>query len=452
MIRYLQLFAVVLVHWLSPIESVAQESVALSLNEAVGLAVKNNADITVARHNATSAEYGVRESKGNFLPKLNLIGNYTRNIDKPVIFLPQEFGLGGATEIGANNNFNTYLDLSVPLYSKYNITARNYAQSHLYWQQENLRGTQKAVIAEVKKAYLACLLAVEAVRVRERALANAEQNHSDILYRVDQGTATEYDGTAAKVRASNFRIDLLEAQAQIIPVENNLRLLLGLSPQTGLTLTDSLYLTGEELTISSIDTGLLNNSSLRQKELMMQVAAQQTAMARSSYFPVLSGNGVYQYQSQQNNFHFPDYNWVLSSSLGLRLQVPIFNGTITRNKIQQAIISENIAKTQKDQVSRFNDAKFAQLISTLAYLRQRITAQADNIVLAARAVELIKERYRYGKANLLEVNSAELDYITARLNYLQSVVDYKSTYCDLELITGKLKAGNFYGPQPAHYA
>lgn len=437
MIRYSQLLAVVLGHLLFSMEVTAQESVVLSLNEAISLAIKNNTDIIVARHNAASADYGVRESKGNFLPKLNLIGNYARNIDKPVIFLPEDFGLGGATKIGADNNFNAYLDLSVPLYSKYNITARHYAQSHFYWQQENVRGTQQVVTAEVKKAYFACLLAVERVRVKERALMNAEQNHTDILYKVNQGIATEYDGTAAKVRVSNFRIDLLEAQSQVIPVQNDLRLLLGLSPQTGLTLTDSLYLTGEELATPSADTELQNNSNLRQKELMMQVAAQQTAMARSSKFPVLSGNGTYQYQSQQNDFRFPDYNWVLSSALGLKLQVPIFNGTISRNKIQQSIINEAIVKTQKEEISRFNNAQFGQLISRLTYLKQRIAAQADNIMLAERAVELIKDRYHYGKASLLEVNSAELDYVSARLNYLQSVVDYKSIYYDLELITGK---------------
>lgn len=437
MIRYSQLIAVVLLHWWFPANVTAQEPVVLSLNAAIGLAVKNNTDITVAEHNTTSAAYGVRESKGNFLPKLNLIGNYARNINKPVIFLPEEFGLGGATKIGADNNFNAYLDLSVPLYSRYNVTARNYAQSHFYWQQENLRGTQQAVIAEVKKAYFACLLATETVRVRERAFENAAQNHTDIMYKVAQGIATEYEGAAAKVRVSNFRIDLLEAKARVIPAENTLRLLLGLSPQTGLTLTDTLYLTDHELAVSSTDTELSNNSNLRQKELMMQVAAQQTAMARSAYFPVLSGTGTYQYQSQQNDFRFPDYNWVLSSSLGLRLQVPIFNGTISRNKIQQSVINEAIVKEQKDQTSRFNDAQLGQLISSLSYLKQRIAAQADNIMLAARAVELVKERYRYGKASLLEVNSAELDYVSARLSYLQSVVDYKSTYCDLELIIGK---------------
>lgn len=436
--RYFQLFAVVLFYMtVAPTELTAQQLVSLSLNDAIDLALKNNADVAIAKDNASNAGYIVRESKGNFLPKINLIGTYTRNIDKPVIFLPESFGLGGATKIGLNNNFNTYLDLSVPLYSKYNISALNYARSYFFWQRENLKGTEQAVITSMKKAYFACLLTIEAVRVREKALANAEQNYVNIVHRVELGIATEYDETAAKVRVSNFRNDLLEARSQVVPAENALKLLLGLPAETVLALTDSLYLSERELTAFPDGNELSNNSNLRQKELMVQVARQQTVMAKSSSFPVLSGTGRYQYQSQQDDFRFSEYNWVLSSSVGLHLQVPVFNGTVTRHKVQQSVIGERIAKTQKEHASRYNDTQFAQLISRLNYLRQRIAEQYENTKLAAKAIELIKERYHYGKASLLEVNTAELDYVSARLNYLQSIVDYKSIYCELELLTGK---------------
>lgn len=436
--RYFQLFAAAFFYVMAAhLELAAQQGVSLSLNGAIDMALHHNPDLSVAIANATSADYGIRESKGNFLPKLSLVGSYTRNIDRPVIFLPENLGPGGATEIGSDNNFDTYLDLSVPLYSKYNFSALNYARSYFFWQRENLRGTELAVIANVKKAYYACLLTIEAVQVREKALATAEQNHINITHKFALGVATEYDETAARVRVSNFRNDLLEARNQVVPAENTLKLLLGLPAHTEINLTDSLYLNDEELNAFPDISELTNNSSLRQKELMMQVARQQTGMTKSFYSPTLSGSGMYQYQSQQNDFNFPAYNWVLSSSLGLRLQVPIFNGTVTRNKIQQSVINERIADIQKEFTSRSNDAQFAQLISRLGYLRQRIGEQYENITLAAKAVELIKERYHYGKASLLEVNSAELDYVSARLNYLQSIVEYKSANCDLELLTGK---------------
>jgi outer membrane protein len=232
MIRCFSFITVVLVHLLIAVELTAQQSIFPSVKEAVDLALANNADVAVVRHNTATAEYGVRESKGNFLPKLNLIGSYTRNIDKPVIFLPEGFGQGGATEIGSDNNFNTYLDLSVSLYSKYNVTFRNYAQHYFYWQRANQEAIEQAVIANTRKAYFTCLLAVETVRLREKALTNAEYNHATIVHKVALGVGTEYDETAAKVRTSNFRNDLFEAEGQVIPVENALRLLLDLQLET----------------------------------------------------------------------------------------------------------------------------------------------------------------------------------------------------------------------------
>ncbi|MBT1690731.1 TolC family protein [Dawidia soli] len=373
------------------------------------------------------------------MPRLTLIGNYTRNIDKPVIFLPESFGMGGATEIGADNNFNAYLDLSVPLYSRYNVSARNYAQENFHLRREQLRQAQQTVTNDVKKAYFACLLSSEIVRVRERALANAEDNHALIVQKLAQGVATEYDETSARVRASVFRNDLLDARDRRVPAENTLKLLLGLSPEASLRLTDSLYLDEQELTFIPDASELIKNSALRQNEHRVQISQGEIDMARSAYYPVLSGTGTYQYQSQQNDFRFSQYQWVLSSAVGLRLQVPLFNGMITRNRVQQNIIREGIARIELNYRCGYNEARFDELVSRLGYLKERIAVQTDNIALAGKAVALVRERYHYGKASLLEVNSAELDLVVARLSYLQSIADYKSSYSDLLILTGNEK-------------
>lgn len=133
----------------------AQEIYKLSLDGAVTLALKRNPDIDIATLQVTGAEYAAAESRGNFLPRLNVNGSYTRNIDKPVIFLPESFGWGGATEIGADNNFSGSLDLSLPLYSKYNAANRDLAYGNLDLQQEMFRGQQQNVVANVRKAYYA---------------------------------------------------------------------------------------------------------------------------------------------------------------------------------------------------------------------------------------------------------------------------------------------------------
>lgn len=255
--------------------------------------------------------------------------------------------------------------------------------------------------------------------------------------RVLQGVATAFDQASAEVKVGTARNNLLEAESQIVPATNRLRLLLGLPLGARMVLTDSLFLREDEEYIPERPDGLLNNSPLRQERFRLRVYNLQTEAQRAAWYPVLSGIGSYQYQSQHNHFDFERYNWVQTSTLGVRMQVPLFNGTITRKKVQQSVINERVAQARVAYTIRSNETKFMEVVSNLRYIRQRIELQADNVALTARALELVKERYQYGRASMLEVNNAELDHVSARLGHLQAIADYKSAWCDLELLTGQ---------------
>src|SRR5688572_14509027 len=93
---------------------IAQDVSALSMNKAIELALVNNSEVAIASYQTKSAEYFVKEAKGNYLPKLMLNGTYSRNVERQVMFLPEGFGQGGATKVGSDNNFISYLDFSFP--------------------------------------------------------------------------------------------------------------------------------------------------------------------------------------------------------------------------------------------------------------------------------------------------------------------------------------------------
>ncbi len=95
--------------------SYAQDSIPLSLNLAIQLALDKNTNIVTANFQVNHAEFALKEAKGNFLPKLNLNANYNRSIDRQVIFLPENFGIENrATKLGSDNEFRSSLNLSLP--------------------------------------------------------------------------------------------------------------------------------------------------------------------------------------------------------------------------------------------------------------------------------------------------------------------------------------------------
>jgi outer membrane protein len=415
------------------------DTVKLTLNQAVAMALQQNNDVAISSLNAELSESLVRETKGNFLPKLTAYGNYTRNIDKAVIFFPDVTGEGkvNAIELGSDNTYDAGLNLALPAYSRFNSTYKNYAYANQNIKMEIDRGTRHTIIANVKKAYYSYLIVLASKNAIEKSLSNALENLQNVQDKLEQGIVTEFDETSAKVQVIIAKNNLLEAETNIVPSANRLKLLLGLDVTDAIELTDDLL--QEEYPITQVEPkdGLSQNSDLKQKALQVELANQQMEVTKADYYPRLNVVGNYQYQSQADDFDVGQYDWVKTSNMGLQLQIPLFNGTVTKHKVQQASIDREIAERQKQYTTTTNQMAYAEIINQLDYAVQRVTVQQENIELAQLALDMAKERYNYGKATFLEVNDAELSLIQARLNWLQAILDYKFAYYDYELLTGK---------------
>lgn len=84
---------------------------------------------------------------------------------------------------------------------------------------------------------------------------------------------------------------------------------------------------------------LEQNSRLKQLDIAIQQKENQLKMAQAAYYPTLDAIGNYHYQVQANDFDVFGYDWVNTSLIGLQLQFSIFNGTITKNKVEQVKIA-----------------------------------------------------------------------------------------------------------------
>jgi len=417
----------------------AQDSIPLSLSRTIELSVQNNKDIVISNYRTNASEYALKEAKGNFLPKLFLNANYNRNIERQVIFLPAEFGLGSsATKLGYDNDYRGALNFSMPLYSSYNLTNKKFVETRYNLQNELGRGTQQAIVNATKKAYFNYLIASEIVKVQQRRLKNAEETVVDIEKRFKQGTLTNYDLTTAKVQVANAKNSLLEAQSNSLPAANSLKLLIGLSDGDILKLTESIELMLDELSVEeSIDEMLGKNSLLKQLKLDIELSDKQIELTKSAYYPTLDAIGNYNYQTQSDDFKVSEYDWVNTSVVGLQFNFNIFNGTITKNKVQQAEINKKIAEEEVLYATTELKMRFNELLTQLDFSKQKVAVQKENMDLTTEALALVKKRYKFGIGTFLEVNDAELSFTQARLGWLQAIATYKAAYYDYQLLIGK---------------
>lgn len=417
----------------------AQDSIPLNLESAIKLALNKNADIIIANYQVNTSEFAQKEAKGNFLPKLYVTANYNRNINRQVIFLPNALGTRGtATEIGSDNDYRATLNLSLPLFSYFNKSNKKLVVNRLDYQHEAARNTRQNVVNTIKKAYFNYLIAQEMVIVQQKQLTSAQETFIDVEKRKKLGTLTDYDFTAAKVQVAQAKNSLLESQNIILPLANNLKLVIGLKNDVILKLTEPIELLENEFVVEENPSELLSqNSILKQLELDIEIRKNQINIEKSAFYPTLEAIGIYNYQAQEDGFNLPDYQWVNTSLVGLQLQFSIFNGNITKNRVEQAKIAKSIAEEQKQYTTEATKMQLEQLLSQLDFTKQKIEVQLENMTLTEEALQLTKKRYQLGVGTFLEVNIAELSYTQARLFWLQAISDYKSAYYDYQFLIGK---------------
>lgn len=417
----------------------SQDSISIGLNEAIQLVLQNNTNIVISKYQVKSSEFALKEAKATILPKLFLNASYQRNIERQVIFLPKDFGFGEeATKLGSDNDFRNSLNLSFPIYSNYNFANKKFAKTQSNFQNEVARGTTHSVINATKKAYFNYLIAQEIVKIQSNRLANAQEFLEDINKRLLKGTLTNFDLTSAKVQVAIAKNNLLEAQSNLLPIANNLKLLLGLNPNDIVNLIDPLILLENEIIDIEETTQLLQkNSTLKQLEIAVELNENQLQLVKSTYYPTIDAIGNYNYQAQTNNFNFSEFNWEHTSLVGLQIQFSIFNGTVTKNKVEQFEINKKIAEEEKEFTTKQYQMQLDELISQLKYVKLKIEVQQENMGLTTEALRLSKKRYQLGVGTILEVNDAELANTQAYLSWLQAILDYKSTYYDYQLLTGK---------------
>lgn len=420
-----------------------EEKAILSLDESINLALEKNADLKIAGLELNKSEEKLREARSGLFPKIDINGQYQRNIFKPVIFLPSGSPLGETLEIGSDNSLTATAQLSMPLFSWSLYKGIGLASDALAITQENYRSIKNKVVGDVKKSFLAVILTRETKDVMQQSLMNAEDNFENIKKLTTAGTLSDYDLLRAEVQVENLKPAVLQMENNYALSLEALKVTIGLDADQNIDIVGDMEF-NEPYQIPSkqdiIDELIKNNPQLAILDNQIKVNDQNISLEQSAYFPSLAAFAAYQYQTQANDVvKVLDYRFIKTFFVGLQLQIPVFNGFKTASRVNQAEISLSQSVEQK---RNFTEAVKTQALSILYRIEQavkRIEGQNKTVSQAAEGYEIAKRRLENSLATQLEVNDAELALRQAKLNRLQAIYDLKVAEADLETVLGRIK-------------
>ncbi len=398
---------------------------ALTLDEAVRVALANNREILVAMEKIKEARQRVREAKAGYLPTVDLSGTYTRLSEVPSMSIPDY----GSIEVGKADNYMSKLTFSQPLYTSGSLNYANKGAS-LYYQksEEDLRNVQSKVTLEVKKAFYTYLLAEENVEVTEAALDQSRRHLAIVEGLFKVGVVSKFDLLRTRVEVANLKPDLIQARNNLRLSRESLANLLSLS-STSLKLEGELSF--EPLKISlevAIARALKERSDLKNLKLQKEMSEVAVKLTEVQNRPRLALIGNYQYQNPSGG----EDEWGEDWNLNLVLSIPLFDGWANRARVAQRRSQIKQIDLSLRGLEAGIDLEIKKAFWDLEASEERIYAQEKNIEQAEEALSIADVRYKSGAITNLEVLDAQLALTRVRVGYLKALYDHNVARAELE--------------------
>ncbi len=423
---------------LSVLPAMANDTVRLSRNECVTIALQDNPTIRVADMEVKRMDYSKRETLANLFPNIDFSGAYQRTIKLQTVSM----NMGGQTQqfkMGTDNTWNFGFSASMPLVNAQLWKSLQISDTQILASLESSRASRLDLVNNVNKAYYALLLAVASKNVIQQNYDIAKMNADIYQKQFEQGTASEYDVLRSSVQVSNVEPELLQADISIKQASLLLKMLMGMDSEVAvmpsITLRDmqrEMY--GYQL---GAERDLSRNTSLRSLDLQTKMLKQTLTLRKFAWIPTLglSYNMNWNAMSSGNAVRNQQFNPY--STVGLAIQVPIFNGLGRLNAVKQAKIQYNEMAYQRENLVNNLNMQVDLAMDNINKQVRQIKSSEDGVKQAAKAYEIMQKSFEIGAASYLNLRDAEVANTSAQLAYLQAIYNYLVSTSELDTLLGK---------------
>ncbi len=422
----------------------AQDTITVSLPKALEIALSESPTIKVANKEIQRVDYSKKERMGGLLPSVSLSGAYQRAIKKQKMFFsfPGMPANPDGIEVGQDNTFTGGISASLPLIAPTLWATINMSELELELAQESARSSKIALYNQVTKAYYAILLTQDSYNVIKRSYENSNENARIIQNKFKQGTVSEFEWIRADVQARNILTSVVSAENAVNLSKLQLMMLMGIDMNTEIKVEGKLadFESVMYSEVLNIDASKLDkNSDLKQFEIQMKQLAQTEKIHKSSLLPTLGASLNYQYMSYANdsNTFNADQYWFPTSTLGLQLTIPLFQGGAKHYKSKQLKIQREELDLQQENLKRSLQLQTISQMNNIKNALKKIESNKESLRQAEKGLSISQKMYEVGMATFLDLNNADLNYRNAGLAYNQSIYDFLSSKADLEKLLGK---------------
>jgi outer membrane protein len=437
----------------------------LSKVEALNLALTNNGTIRQAQKEVEAAEGIAIQTRAILFPKLlsaatymvrqdSLIeANRNRTIAPVQVDLPEvaalgladsSLSVGGGQSSKVNNQFwDGEIRIVQSIYEGGRMLSA-VRSARLIREQAwlSFQSTVADTLLSVANAYDDALGRAKQVEVREQQVTFLIKYRDDTKARFEAGTVPEFDVIRQEVEVANGTAQLVEAQGGYRVAKQKLVELLGYDLPTTVTDNLPLHLTTalvarpypQDLS-AALAMALQNRTEIAALETEERLRDEAIITAKAGAKPSVQAFAGYELTSRGGTRNVGDY--VNGGLAGVQMSWPIFDGFLTKGRVDEAKARRGKASEAKAETTRTVELQVRSAWSDLRAANSILTAQTENIKKAVRALELATSRYNVGTGTQIDVLNAQTALTDARGSYVDALRNYSVARATLVRATGE---------------
>ena len=445
-------------------DSQAQTDNKITLNEAIDIALKNNYQLKQADNNLNLSKTRVLSEKGDFLPSINTSASGSKSIGRQFNQTTGEFG-----DLSINS-FGSSFSVSVPIFTGFeNINSLKSSQFNSESTRLDRQRTRETVIFNAASNYLQVLLDKELLQIARENLEAQQQQLEQIRAQVEVGSrptvdlynqesevaSQELEVTNRENALNLSRIRLIRSlqvdplgeyefetpeidENQIIPSDYDLRDLV----QTAIENRPDIK--SAEANIQSMEHSLKATRSILYPSLSFS-ASLSSSYNNRTFDPVLddSGDPILDPGTGQpilDRVPFSDqfFDRNISRRFSLSLSIPIFNNFNRRTSIETQEINYKNARLEMENTELQVVQEVTEAFNDYQSVVKQLESTEKALRAAQRSYETEQQRYEVGASTLIELSSANAQYVQAQSDRARAIYNFVFQEKLLDYYIGKL--------------
>lgn len=410
-----------------------------TLQACIQYALTHQPVVKQAKLDEDITEYTIKGKLADWYPQIGV--DYSLN---HYLKIPTSYFNGNYVQLGVENNSAALFQWNQNLFTRDLLLAGRTARDVRKQAKQNTESYRIDVVANVTKAYYGMLLTERQIDVLDEDVVRLERSLKDAYNQYQGGIVDKTDYKRATISLNNTRAQRKTAAEQLKASEAQLRQLMGYPVNGPLPLVYDTVQMIQNIQLDTTVTVTYNNRvEMQLLETQKTLLDAQLKYNKWSFIPTVSAFANYNFNYLNPEFSKLYNNNVPSSQVGLKVSLPIFQGSKRIYNIRQAELQIKRNDLDIENLRNQINTEYTQAMATYKGNLNQFYVMKENVDLAQEVYTLIEMQYREGVKTYLEVITAQTDLRSAQLNYYNAMYTVLSSKVDLQRSLGTITTNNY---------